>query len=82
MQSDSPEKKRSFILSNIDILHKNAILIETVLYPSQVNSGLHISSARQINSLLGVVHPIAGILPLSFILILINLLLGLLLIIA
>lgn len=64
--------------SSIDIFHKNVILIRTVLYSSQVNSGLNISSTLLVNALKGVVHPIAGILLLS--LILINLLLGLLII--
>ena len=68
------------MLSCIDILHKNVILIGAVLYPSQVKSGIQISSASLVNAFAGVVRPIAGILPLSFILILINLLLGLLII--
>jgi hypothetical protein len=68
------------MLSCIDILGKNAILIGAVLYPNQVKSGAHISSASLVNAFSGVVRPIAGILPLSFILILINLLLGLLII--
>jgi hypothetical protein len=70
------------VVSCIDILHKNVILIGTVLYSSQVNSGLNISSALLVNAPKGVVRPMAGLLPISFILLLINLLLGLLLIIA
>jgi len=51
-----------------------------MLYPSQVKSGLHISSAPQVNALAGVLRPVAGLLPLSFLLLLLNLLLGLLII--
>ena len=68
--------------SCIDILDKNAILIDTLLYLNEVNSGNHISSLFPVNLLLEVVRPLAGILPISFILILLNLLLLGLLIIA